>query len=119
MYEYKVRPGSIRIVDGDTLVCSIQLGFHVETRQTLRLLGINTPELRGPERKQGLVAKRAVRDMLRGREVRVKTVRRRGHDRKGKYGRYIATIFFKVDGKWHNLNQKLLTAGLASKVSYK
>lgn len=38
----------VRVVDGDTIVCDIDLDFHVTMRETFRLAGINTPE-RGEE----------------------------------------------------------------------
>lgn len=49
-----------RVIDGDTLVASVDLGFHVWLRnQTLRVLGINARELTqpgGPEARDNLTA---------------------------------------------------------------
>jgi micrococcal nuclease len=44
-YEYKCE--LIRVVDGDTIDVSVDLGFKVWLRkERVRLLGINTPESR-------------------------------------------------------------------------
>lgn len=49
-----------RVIDGDTLVASVDLGFHVWLRnQTFRLLGVNARELTqpgGPEARDNLAA---------------------------------------------------------------
>jgi len=50
-----------RIVDGDTLWCSIDLGFGIAVREKLRLRGINCPELGTPE---GERAKKFVEKLL-------------------------------------------------------
>ena len=47
--------------DGDTIDLIIDVGFKMTTCQRVRLLGVNTPELRGDSRKDGL----AWRDMTR------------------------------------------------------
>lgn len=41
-----------RVVDGDTLIVKIDLGFEARIRQYLRLRGINAPELATPEGKK-------------------------------------------------------------------
>ena len=62
MYEYK---GTIRrVIDGDTLVIDVDLGFHVHTVVHVRLAGINAPETRGEERALGKAATRALEDFL-------------------------------------------------------
>lgn len=33
-----------RVIDGDTYVLDLDLGFHVKLTETIRLLGIDTPE---------------------------------------------------------------------------
>jgi micrococcal nuclease len=40
-------PGTVqRVVDGDTIVCRLDLGWHVtKMEEPIRILGINTPEL--------------------------------------------------------------------------
>ena len=99
---------SIRsIYDGDTIRADLDLGFGTWIKnQPLRLYGIDTAEVRGPEREAGLVAKRWLEARTPpGTPVIVETIK----DRTGKYGRYLAVI-------WHedvNLNEALIKEGLA------
>lgn len=74
-------------------------------KQKVRLLGINTPEVRGPEREKGLVSRNRLRDLIDGKDIIVSTYKDKG----GKYGRLLATIF--LDGV--DINQQLIDEGLA------
>jgi endonuclease YncB( thermonuclease family) len=56
-YTYKAFP--LRVIDGDTIEMRVDVGFHVEVNITVRLLGINCPESRGPSREAGIKAKEA------------------------------------------------------------
>ena len=73
----------------------------------LRLYGINTPEIRGHEREIGLLARNALRKKILGKEVIIQTKK----DTTGKYGRYLATVFFEGE----NINQWLLDNKFAEK----
>ena len=84
----------------------ISLGFNITMhKQKVRLLGINTPEVRGPEREKGLVSRNRLRDLIDGKDIIVSTYKDKG----GKYGRLLATIF--LDGV--DINQQLIDEGLA------
>jgi micrococcal nuclease len=48
MYEYKV-VSIDKVVDGDTVDCTIDLGFSTFTKQRVRLAGIDAPELRSSD----------------------------------------------------------------------
>jgi micrococcal nuclease len=48
------RSAITRIIDGDTVVADIDVGFRTTIAKTLRLYGINTPEPRGASRPGGL-----------------------------------------------------------------
>jgi micrococcal nuclease len=48
MYKYKARVS--RVVDGDTLDLTIDLGFRTFVKQRVRLYGIDTPEIHGVKR---------------------------------------------------------------------
>ena len=49
LYTYKAR--CVSVYDGDSITLDIDLGFnHWMLNQKIRLLGIDTPEIRGPER---------------------------------------------------------------------
>ena len=43
-----------RVIDGDTFVADVDLGFKVWMRNvTFRLYGVNTPEVRGKKKTKG------------------------------------------------------------------
>lgn len=46
-----------RVIDGDTIVMQAHLGLGVHVDVTVRLFGIDTPEVRGKEKVRGLEAK--------------------------------------------------------------
>jgi len=54
MYEYTAE--LVRVIDGDTYVFDIDLGFYVTTRQHIRLLGLDCPERGTPEGKRATEA---------------------------------------------------------------
>ena len=97
----------VSVYDGDTLNVDIDLGFSIWIRdKSLRLYGIDTPEVRGQTREQGL----AVRDWLRqridqGENILIQSI----SDQPDKYGRYLAILY--IDGV--NINRLLIDEGLA------
>ena len=106
MFEYQAKID--RVVDGDTVDAEISLGCSVAIKERLRLYGINTPETRTrdrAEKKRGLEAKRWLIDRLADKDIIIHTHK----DKKGKFGRYLATLF--VDGE--NVNQEMIDRGLA------
>ena len=65
MYEYKAIVD--RVVDGDTIKCTIDLGFSTWKKVTVRMEGINTPESRTrdlEEKERGLAAKARLQEIL-------------------------------------------------------
>ncbi|HDZ02496.1 MAG TPA: DUF1016 family protein [Nitrospirae bacterium] len=91
------------VIDGDTVVLYVDLGFNTYSRQKLRLRGIDTPEIATPEGKK---AKTFVEEKLKKPKIiTIKTYR------KDKYDRYLADIF--VGNKEIFLNQQLLDEKLA------
>ena len=104
MYEY--RATVTKVYDGDTITVDFDLGFGILIRkQKIRLLGINTPEVRGPEKPQGIISRNALRQRILGKEVIIKTSK----DKKGKYGRWLGEVFMEEE----NINQWLITEGYA------
>ena len=96
----------VGVYDGDTVTLDIDLGFnHSMNNQKIRLFGINTPEVRGVERKAGLISKQRVKELILSKNVTLISHK----DKTGKYGRWLGTII--VDGI--NVNQLLLDEGLA------
>lgn len=68
MYEYNAT--LVRVVDGDTVILDVDLGFHMRGTLTFRLVGINTPE-RG---EQGWAeAKLYLHELLHGKQLRITT----------------------------------------------
>ena len=104
MYTYRAHVKSV--YDGDTITVDIDCGFSIQlTNQKIRLLGINTPEVRGEERERGLVSRDRLRERIEGKWVTLKTEK----DGKGKFGRWLGTIWLDDE----NINEWLLAEGLA------
>ena len=104
---YYYRAKIIDVYDGDTVTAHIDLGFNIGITERFRLLGINTPELRGEEREKGLVSRDAVREKILNKPVTIKTEK----DKKGKYGRYLGVIFLEENGESININEWIVTEG--------
>ena len=105
MYEY--RATVTKVYDGDTITVDFDLGFGIMLKkQTIRLFGINTPEVRGTEKADGIISRDALRQRILGKQVIIKTSK----DKKGKYGRWLGEVFIKDE----NINQWLLNEGLAA-----
>jgi len=89
MYEYKAIVD--RVVDGDTIKCTIDLGFSTWKKITVRMEGINTPESRTrdlEEKERGLAAKARLQEILEynGNQCILKV------SGLGKFGRALATV---------------------------
>jgi micrococcal nuclease len=97
------------VYDGDTIRVDIDLGFNNWIKnESLRLFGINTPEIRGNERERGLVSRSwLIEQIPEGSAITIQTFK----DSKGKYGRYLAVIY--KDGT--NLNERMVVLGLAER----
>jgi len=86
----------VRVVDGDTVILDISLGFDIILRgQSVRLYKVDTPECRTRELKEkaaGLLAKDVVEGFL---PVGSKIVVKTKLDNKGKFGRLLGTLITK------------------------
>lgn len=99
------------VYDGDTITVDIDLGMHTWIHgEKLRLARINAPEVRGPERPEGLKSRDWLREKILGKQIVIRTIQ----DKKGKYGRYLAEIY--LDDI--NINDQLVTEGLAEYKEY-
>jgi len=108
--DYVYRAHVAEVYDGDTITVDIDLGFGIWMKdQTIRLYGIDTPELRKEEREQGLKVRNYVRDLILGKDVVIESYK----GKKGKYGRWLAVVFYDTNSGQKNLNQELLEKGLA------
>lgn len=106
----------IRVVDGDTLLLDIDLGFEVTKRQRVRLAAVNTFS---PSSKKGQAATLFVAERLsKADRVVVHTKRADLH------GRYVAHVFYSTRSldvvetfsRGHYLNQQLLDEKLAMRM---
>ncbi len=91
MYEYKATIR--RIVDGDTVDVTLDLGFDILYNNRIRLLGIDAPESRTrdlEEKALGLAAKDRVKELC---PVGSTVILRTTKDGKGKFGRILGEIF--------------------------
>jgi micrococcal nuclease len=104
IYEY--RACVIDVYDADTVRADIDLGLSTWRHgEPLRLYGINAPEMRGPERLAGILARDALRARVLGKELTIRTIK----DEREKYGRYLA-VLLDADG---NVNEWLVEQGHA------
>lgn len=106
----------LKVVDGDTFHAEVDAGFDIRQRMTLRLLGVDAPEvsLRKPnyygpgvdemEKARGIYIRDMLRERLTGEPVIVVTEK----DRKEKYGRYLATVYHDDQ----NINELVVTTML-------
>jgi micrococcal nuclease len=118
MYEYKIKEID-RIVDGDTVDATIDLGFDVLYKTRVRLYGINTPETRTKdleEKAKGLAAKERLNEIINkavhmGHHLILQT------KEKGKFGRYLGVIIIEDCRPDHDtrtdINQLLVEEGHA------
>lgn len=54
---YWYRAAAVRVIDGDTIVVDVDLGMRVRTEVSLRLAGVNTPELHGATLAAAVIAR--------------------------------------------------------------
>ncbi len=100
----------IRVVDGDTVIVDIDLGFDIwMKKQRIRLLGVDAPEPRTRdllEKQFGILAKTLVEDLCPvGEKLLVETA----IDKNDKFGRILGILWITDDvGHQINLNQLLI-----------
>jgi len=95
-YEYKAT--FKKVVDGDTLIVDIDLGFDIILgNQYVRLIGIDTPESKSKDRIEktfGLLSKKAVEDFMKANEKDnfiIQTIL--SDDNSDKFGRILGKIY--------------------------
>ncbi len=89
------------VIDGDT--------FATRRGEKVRLLGINTPEVRhesSPAQPFGDQAKTALQQLISGQQLRL----RFDKEKQDRYGRTLAHVYLR-DGTW--INEKMVSLGLA------
>ena len=109
IYIYKVREIE-KNYDGDTVTVVIDLGFHITRRETIRLLGIDTEELRGgtdETKARGYAARDRLAELLTLGDVYVKTEQ----DDTGKYGRLLGWLYTVTPEGVIDVNNTLVAEG--------
>jgi len=114
MYHYKVKKIE-KIIDGDTLDVSIDLGFNLTIIQRVRLKGINAAETRTKdvaEKERGMAAKVWLEEQLsRKGEWIIETYK----DKEDKYGRILGTLYLVGDSV--TINEWMINEGIAGPYS--
>lgn len=111
MYEYRVTQVH-KVVDGDTIDVSIDLGFNVSYFQRVRLAGIDTPESRTTDAREkalGLESKEQLKKLLK--DAKTVVIRTEKPDSSEKYGRILGWLY--VDGAESSVNETLIATGYA------
>lgn len=140
--KYEYRANVTRVVDGDTLDLTVDLGFKVSVRIRARLYGVDTPETFGvkkesDEYKAGVAAREFVEEWLgmvipaehenfQHRVLTPPPVIIRSFDGKplgqGKYGRWLVEVVRLDPEAWEGsdniLNEALINNGHAKRVVY-
>ena len=91
MYEYKCTID--RVVDGDTVDATLDLGFSVLYKSRVRLFGIDTPESRTrnkDEKARGKLAAKFLGNAIEKADTVI--IRTELRDSRGKFGRVLGTI---------------------------
>lgn len=99
----------VSVHDGDTITVTTDLGRRLSITETIRLYGVNSPELSTGE--PGQVATKFVKDWFfsYGNDVVLCTRK----DKKDKYGRLLATVFVMAGDLFKCLNTDLVGSGNA------
>ena len=111
MFDYMVKV--TRVVDGDTIDVSVDLGFDIWHNARVRMMGIDTPESRTrnlEEKALGLASKARLKELLKGQKVRLECSK----EGKGKFGRILADVVtIDKEGNEININNRLIEEGHA------
>ena len=105
-----------RVLDGDTIDVTIDLGFDLYKKERVRVAGVDTPEKRTrnlEEKELGIDAtywlKKELEDVLAGDDELI--VRTELHGGVGKYGRLLGWLYVGDDEV--SLNEQMITQGYA------
>lgn len=126
-YMAKLNPakGIDSVYDGDTITkMVIDVGFNMQHINSVRLWGIDTPELRTrnkTEKIKGYQAREMLRLLIGDKQLAIRSFSKKGT---GKYGRVLGELYIHngvnedeegnvVSTKWMNAGLKLIDCGLA------
>jgi micrococcal nuclease len=116
MYHYKVKSID-KVIDGDTVDVTIDLGFNLLQQVRVRLTGIDAPENRTldlEEKAKGIMSREFLKDALENAKyLTLETTKT------GKYGRYLGDFY----DRWglneeQHINQLMIKEGHAAEYIY-
>ena len=111
LYHYKAEV--LSVYDGDTVTLMIDQGMKHFARVKVRMIGIDTPEIRTKdleEKERGYAAKDYLKSRIEGKTVLVHTVK------KGKFGRWLGVLWSydpNADELGESLNDEMIRMGHA------
>jgi len=111
LYHYKAEV--LSVYDGDTITVMIDQGMKHFARVKVRMIGINTPEIRTKdleEKARGYEAKEYLKSRIEGKTVVINTVK------KGKFGRWLGVLWLYEEGMeelGESLNAEMIRMGHA------
>jgi len=100
----------IRVLDGDTIDCYIDLGFDLKIKKRIRYMGIDTWESRTRDKEEkvkGLAAKARNKELLEAGTFKIIS-----HGT-GKFGRVLGEVFVETENGLESVNQILINEGHA------
>jgi len=118
------------VIDGDSFRILVDVGFEVYVKAYTRLLaegvittpddkeddGVDAWETRGAEKEQGDLAEARAEELLPlDQKIRVWSFM---DGSKGKYGRWLIVLLYRVDGGWRSLGDTLIEEGHAEFARY-
>jgi micrococcal nuclease len=92
----------IKVLDGDTIDCYIDMGFDIKIKKRIRYMGIDTWESRTrdlDEKKKGLAAKARNKELLEAGSFKLKSFGT------GKFGRVLGEIFVSPEYVGDHINE--------------
>jgi micrococcal nuclease len=109
--EYRQYPAKVvRIIDGDTIVADIDLGFDITMTKSVRLYGIDAPEIRGEGKELGLKSKAFLEALVSPDDKIYIWVPYKETD---SFGRVLGVIF---DKDYKNINVAMIKGGHAEEI---
>lgn len=100
LYIFKAKV--LRVIDGDTLVIDLDMGFETHTIKRVRLLGVDTPERGKPGYNE---AKAFTTQVVLDNDVYVQTYQ------SDVFGRYLADVWYRVGDDEYRLSHELIVRG--------
>ncbi len=94
----------IKVLDGDTIDCWIDLGFNLKIKKRIRYMGIDTWESRTrdlDEKKKGLAAKARNKELLEQGTFKLKSFGT------GKFGRVLGEVFVSPEVVGHKISENI------------